>query len=77
MFESILLEMTLNMNVTAISSNIDAQTLREVYLLPFEMGIKEGNAKVVMSAYNKLNNIFCSSHQELLINQDLKRRMGF
>ena len=31
------------------------------------MGIKEGNAKVVMSAYNKLNNIFCSSHQELLI----------
>ena len=52
----------------SISSNIDAQTLREIYLLPFEMGIKEGNAKVVMSAYNKLNNIFCSSHQDLLIN---------
>ncbi len=51
----------------SISSNIDEQTLREIYLLPFEMGIKEGNAKVVMSAYNKLNNIFCSSHQELLI----------
>ena len=51
----------------SISSNIDEQTLREIYLLPFEMGIKDGNAKVVMSAYNKLNNIFCSSHQELLI----------
>ena len=51
----------------SISSNIDEQTLREIYLLPFEMAIKDGNAKVVMSAYNKLNNIFCSSHQELLI----------
>ena len=60
----------------SISSNIDAQTLREIYLLPFEMGIKEGNAKVVMSAYNKLNNIFCSSHQELLIGI-LKEEWGF
>jgi beta-glucosidase len=60
----------------AVSSNIDDQTLREIYLLPFEMGIKEGNARVVMSAYNKLNNIFCSSHQELLINI-LKKEWGF
>ena len=60
----------------SISSNIDAQTLREIYLLPFEMGIKEGNAKVVMSAYNKLNNIFCSSHQDLLI-KILKKEWGF
>ena len=60
----------------SISSNIDAQTLREIYLLPFEMGIKDGNAKVVMSAYNKLNNIFCSSHQELLI-KILKEEWGF
>ena len=60
----------------SVSSNIDAQTLREIYLLPFEMGIKEGNAKVVMSAYNKLNNIFCSSHQELLI-KILKEEWGF
>ena len=60
----------------SISSNIDEQTLREIYLLPFEMGIKEGNAKVVMSAYNKLNNIFCSSHQELLISI-LKDEWGF
>ncbi len=51
----------------SISSNIDEQTLREIYLLPFEMGIKDGNAKVVMSAYNKLNNVYCSSHQELLL----------
>ena len=33
-----------------VSSNIDEKTLREIYLLPFEMAIKEANAKVVMSA---------------------------
>ena len=60
----------------AISSNIDEQTLREIYLLPFEMGVKQGDAKVVMSAYNKLNNIYCSSHQDLLINI-LKTELGF
>ena len=63
-------------NRHAISSNIDERTLREIYLLPFEMGIKQGNAKVVMSAYNKLNNIYCSSHQELLIDI-LKEEWGF
>ena len=59
-----------------VSSNIDEKTLREIYLLPFEMGIKEGNAQVVMSAYNKLNNIYCSSHKELLIDI-LKDEWGF
>ena len=59
-----------------VSSNIDEKTLREIYLVPFEMGIKEGNAKVVMSGYNKLNNIYCSSHKELLIDI-LKNEWGF
>ena len=49
-----------------VSSNIDERTLREIYLLPFEMAIKEGKAMVIMSAYNKLNNIYCSSHEFLL-----------
>ena len=40
------------------------------------MAIKEENAKVVMSAYNKLNNIYCSSHENLLINI-LKNEWGF
>ena len=63
-------------NRHAISSNIDERSLREIYLLPFEMGVRQGNAKVVMSAYNKLNNIYCSSHQELLIGI-LKEEWGF
>ena len=59
-----------------ISSNIKARVLREIYLLPFEMGVKLGGALVVMSAYNKLNNIFCSSHEELL-NNILKEEWSF
>ena len=48
-----------------VSSNIDERTLRELYLLPFEMGVKAGSLSV-MSAYNQLNNIYCSSHADIL-----------
>jgi beta-glucosidase len=50
-----------------VSSNIDDRVLREMYLLPFEMGVKQGGSLSVMSAYNRLNNIYCSSHKTLLI----------
>ena len=50
-----------------VSSNIDERTLREIYLLPFEMGVKQAGALGVMSAYNQLNNVYCSSHKEILI----------
>ena len=60
----------------AVSSNISERALREIYLLPFEMAIKAGDAQVIMSAYNKLNNIYCSSHKELLIDV-LKKEWGF
>ena len=59
-----------------VSSNLDERTLREVYLLPFEMGIKKAKAKSVMSAYNKLNNIYCSSNEDLLV-KVLKKEWGF
>ncbi len=59
-----------------VSSNVDERTLREIYLLPFEMGVKKAQAKSVMSAYNKLNNIYCSSNKELLMDI-LKTEWGF
>ena len=58
-----------------VSSNIDERTLRELYLLPFEMGVKAGSLSV-MSAYNQLNNVFCSSHDEIL-NKILKDEWNF
>ena len=58
-----------------VSSNIDERTLREMYLLPFEMGVKAGSLSV-MSAYNQLNNTFCSSHDQIL-NKILKEEWNF
>ena len=58
-----------------VSSNIDERTLRELYLLPFEMGVKAGSLSV-MSAYNQLNNIYCSSHGDIL-NKILKEEWNF
>jgi beta-glucosidase len=49
-----------------MSSDVDARTLREIYLLPFELAIREGGALGVMTGYNRLNGTFCSSHEELL-----------
>lgn len=47
-------------------SIVDEKTLREIYLKPFEMAIKESNPFMIMSAYNKLNNESCSSNKKLL-----------
>jgi beta-glucosidase len=49
-----------------ISSDIPERALRELYLLPFEMAVKDGGTWAVMSAYNKLNGTYCSEHRRLL-----------
>ncbi|HLN17522.1 MAG TPA: glycoside hydrolase family 3 C-terminal domain-containing protein [Acidimicrobiales bacterium] len=51
---------------TTISSVLDERTLREVYLLPFELAVKEGGAWGVMTAYNRLNGVYCSEHAGLI-----------
>lgn len=50
----------------SISSDVGERALRELYLLPFELAVKEGGTWAVMSAYNKLNGTFCSEHPWLL-----------
>ncbi len=50
----------------SISSDLDERTLRELYLLPFEMAIKDANPWSVMSSYNQINGVFASSHNYLL-----------
>ena len=42
-------------NRTNIAQNIDEQVLRELYLLPFEMSVKEGHVASIMCSYNDLN----------------------
>ena len=51
---------------TSISSVIDERTLREVYLLPFELAVREGGALGIMTAYNRLNGSWVTEQAELL-----------
>jgi len=49
-----------------LSSEIDARTLHEVYLPHFKRCVVEGGAASVMSAYNKVNAVYCGENPELL-----------
>lgn len=58
------------------SSDVDDRNLREYYLPAFEMAVKEGNVRSVMSAYNAVNGIPCGANHELLIDI-LRGEWGF
>ncbi len=60
----------------SIDSQVDERTLREVYLLPFEHAVKEGNAWGIMSSYNRVNGTFASENKWLL-NTVLREQWGF
>lgn len=47
-------------------SVIDERTLREIYLPAFEIAVKEGKTKTIMSSYNKLNGVYANENEHLL-----------
>lgn len=49
-----------------ISSDIPERALRELYLLPFELAVKEGGTWAIMTGYNKLNGTYSSENHRLL-----------
>ena len=59
-----------------MNSVIDARALRELYLLPFELAVREGGALGIMTAYNRLNGTHCSEHHQL-ITDILRHEWGF
>lgn len=59
-----------------ISSEVDERTLRELYLRPFELAVTRARPWLVMSAYNRINGVYASSHRALL-RDTLKGEWGF
>ena len=55
-------------NRMVISSNVGERTLREIYLKPFEIIVKNANPWTVMCAYNKVNFTHMAHNKKYLIN---------
>ena len=58
------------------NSVIDPRTLRELYLTAFEIAVKEGRPRCIMSSYNQINGTFASEHK-LLLRDILVDEWGF
>lgn len=50
----------------SIDEVVDERALREIYLTAFEIAVKEGKAKAIMSAYNSLNGTYANENEHLL-----------
>lgn len=55
---------------------VSNRAFREIYLKTFEVAIKEGNARVIMSSYNYVNNYHTVSHP-YFYNHILRNELGF
>ena len=59
-----------------LCSWIQEQSLRELYLKPFEMSVKDGGASAVMSSFNYIGNVWAGGNKQLLTNV-LRDEWGF
>ncbi len=60
----------------AMDAVVDERTMREIYLTAFEIAVKEGKAKAIMSAYNRVNGTYANENEHLL-SDILRREWGF
>ncbi len=49
-----------------INSTVEERALRELYLRPFEMAIREANPWAVMSSYNLINGVHADMNEHTL-----------
>ena len=59
-----------------VDVRVSPRAMNEIYLKPFEMAVREGDAWGVMAAYNKVDGKWCSDN-EMLLTDVLRKRWGF
>ena len=60
----------------ASNSVVDERTLREIYLTNFEIAVREGHPKSIMSSYNMVNGVYANENAHLL-QEILRDTWGF
>ena len=60
----------------ASDSIVDERTLREIYLTGFEIAVKEGHPRSIMSSYNVVNGTYANENKHLLM-EILRGEWGF
>lgn len=60
----------------AMNAVVDERTLREIYLTAFEIAVKEGGAKSIMTSYNEINGVYANENKHLL-QEILRDEWGF
>ena len=63
-------------NRNKVSSNLSERALREIYLRGFEICVREGGAKGIMTSYNKVNGVYASNSHDLCT-KVLRNEWGF
>ncbi len=63
-------------NRNKVSSNLTERTLREIYLRGFERAVRKGNAKAIMTSYNRVNQVYTPNSHDLCT-KVLRNEWGF
>lgn len=63
-------------NRNKVSSHISERALREIYLRGFEIAVREGGAKSVMTSYNRVNGVYTANSHDLCT-KVLRNEWGF
>ncbi|MCM1388280.1 MAG: glycoside hydrolase family 3 C-terminal domain-containing protein [Bacillus sp. (in: Bacteria)] len=63
-------------NYDAVDSVIQERAVREIYLKPFEMLVKNADIHCIMTSFNKINGVFAGGNRELCT-QILREEWGF
>ena len=63
-------------NRMTLDSVVDERTFREIYLTAFEIAVREGKTRSIMSAYNLINGEYANENKHLLVDI-LRKEWGF